>query len=88
MNGSLLFSAPTEKPGEVRVYPNRIEIDRKKMFGTTTRAIFFREVREVLHAAGYSDVTLGLPALTAKTISLKRKDDADALARILASIIE
>lgn len=81
-----IFSAPTAKPGEVRLYGNRIEIERRKLFGRSTRTIFLRELRDTKYGGGRT-VSLGLPYLTAAIFELKRKEDARALIDRLNELI-
>lgn len=47
-----IFIAPTAQPGEVRLYGNRIEIDRRGLTGTYTRTVYLWNVAFLGYSGG------------------------------------
>ena len=51
MNDQIVFQAPMDK-GSVRLYENRVEIDRRGAFGTTTETVFLWNVAKMRYSGG------------------------------------
>ena len=81
-----IFQAPTKNPGEVRLYPNRVEIDRRKLFSTFTRTVFLRNVSQLWYSGG-NGISLAAPNNTSVGVVFKHKEDAQALHRALSTMI-
>lgn len=73
-----IFTAPTTNPGEVRLYGNRIEIDKRGLTGTYTRTVYLWNVAFLGYSGGKGLDVLA-PNNTSTGIELKRKEDARAL---------
>ena len=78
MEENPIYIAPTAKPGEVRLYGNRIEIDRRGLTGTYTRTVYFWNVAFLGYSGG-KGLDVIAPNNTSTGIELKRKEDARAL---------
>lgn len=81
-----IFIAPTAKPGEVRLYGNRIEIDRRGLIGTYTRTVYLWNVAFLGYSGG-KGLDIVAPNHTSTGLELKRKDDARAFVDRLNELI-
>lgn len=81
-----IFTAPTAKPGEVRLYRNRLEIDKRGLFGTCTTTVYLWNVAFLRYSDG-KGIDIIAPNHTSTGIEFKRKEDASALIDRLNGIV-
>ena len=85
MNDQIIFQVPTDK-GFVRLYANRIEIDKRGMLGTTTKTVFLWNVAKMQYSGGKG---LGLiaPNGSFTGFSLRSKEAARSLHDLISRMV-
>lgn len=85
MNDLIVFQAPTDK-GAARLYGNRVEIDRRGAFGTTTDTVFLWNVAKMRYSGGRG-LDLIAPNGTSTGLTLRSKEDAKAIHGLLSRMV-
>ena len=85
MNDQLVLQAPMDK-GCVRLYGNRVEIDRRGAFGTTTETVFLWNVAKMRYSGGRG-LDLIAPNGTSVCLILRSKEDAKTIHDLIGKIV-
>lgn len=85
MSDQIIFQAPTDK-GSVRLYANRVEIDKRGMMRTTTTTVFLWNVAKMQYSGG-KYLALIAPNCSATSFFLRSKEDARTIHGLLSRMV-